>query len=98
MKAFYSDYVRHCMRYCMRYPQPATFRTDVDRYNWIACKTALEKYQGKEAEIIATIYKEKGAMADNICKLSEQYSISQDSLWGLISSFEKRVAKLRRLI
>ena len=46
-KAFYSEYVKHCLRFYARHADPV-FRNDIDRYNWNACESALRLYSGKE--------------------------------------------------
>ena len=44
IKKFYSDYVRHAMRFYARHLENPEFRCEADRKNWNACAAVLDKH------------------------------------------------------
>ena len=97
MRTFYSEYIQHCARFYARHPNP-TFRSDVDKWNWIACDRALKGFEQREREIILFVYREGDTIADNIYQVSKRLDIHQDAIWKLIAKFERTVAKRRGLL
>lgn len=97
MKTFYSEYVRHCMRFYARHPQPK-FRTEVDKLNWYACDNAIKGFSEKEQAILLTVYHLGDTIADNIYRISVECKLNQDVIWTLLDSLERKVAKKRGLI
>lgn len=97
MRTFYSEYVQHCMRFYARHPNPK-FRSDADKLNWNACKSALEGFTDDEQDILLTIYREADTIPENIHNISVARNMKQDSIWNLLNKLERRVAKRRGLI
>jgi len=97
-KSFYSAYVEHCMRFYSRYPNLTRFRSDADKENWFACKNALKDFSAEDTERLLIIYREGDTIADNVYQLSKREKINQDSLWKLLGSLERKVARNRGLI
>lgn len=97
MRTFYSEYVRHCMRFYARHTNPK-FRSDADKKNWFACDSALKGFANKEQEMLLTIYREGDTILDNIYNLSVSLEINQDILWKLVNELERKVAKRRGLV
>ena len=97
MKTFYSDYVRHCMRFYARHPHPKC-RSDADKQNWNACDNAVKGFTDKEQDILMTVYREGDTIPDTVYKLSAELNIKQDIIWKLINELERKVAKRRGLI
>ena len=97
MRAYYSEYVQHCMRFYSRYPNPQ-FRTRVDMLNWFACKESLEEFSEWEQKVLERVYKEKGTIPDNVYNTARDCGIDHDIIWKLISSLEQKVATRRQLI
>ncbi len=96
-KKFYTEYVRHCLRFYARFPKP-TFRSDVDKNNWQACNATLNLFGQEDKALIKEIYRSGDTIPDMVYKLSQTRGISQESLWQLISEIERDVAKRRGLI
>lgn len=96
-RAFYSDYVNHCMRFYARHEKPK-FHSEVDKYNWIACDNALKGFSDKKRETLLTIYREGDTIADNIYQLAKAQGISQNSIWKLVNELERKIAKRRGLL
>lgn len=95
---FYTDYVRHCMRFYARNPVVARFRTDVDKTNWYACQRVIENYSDRDKDILIRVYREYDTLADNVYEVAKQYNIDQNIIWELIKDFERAVAEKRGLI
>ena len=50
-KPFYSDYVRHAMRFYSRNLSQPQFKNEVDKLNWLACDKTIKEY----SEFIKTL-------------------------------------------
>ena len=97
MRAFYSEYVQHCMRFYARHPSPK-FHSDADKQNWKACESALDSFTDKEKELLMIIYSEGDTIADNVYQLAKARNMKQDTIWKMVNELEKKVAKRRGLI
>ena len=97
-KPFYSDYVRHCMRFYARNTEKPRFNTEVDENNWWACHRAIERYSGREKEILLWVYALHDTIADNVYEVSQEHHIDQNTIWDLLKEFERIVAKKRGLL
>lgn len=96
-RAFYSQYVNHCLRFYARYQKPK-FHSEVDKRNWTACKDALKDFSEQDREMLITIYRDGDTVADNVYQMSKDKGISQDTLWKLINELEYKIAKRRGLL
>lgn len=97
MRAFYSDYVNHCLRFYARHSRPI-FHSEADKKNWNACDNALKSFSDSDRDILLTIYIEGDTIPDNIYQMAKSKGIKQDTIWKLISELERKVAKRRGLI
>lgn len=98
-RPFYSEYVRHCMRYYARNTnKPRFFNTEVDGNNWYACHRAIERYSKRDKDILISVYGEYDTIADNVYKVATLYCIDQSVIWDMMKEFERSVAKKRGLI
>lgn len=103
MKPYYSEYVRHCLRYYIMTLDEGKgghpiFKTEVDKANWSACHNVLKDYSDIEMKIIAYIYRPGDTIADKIYLLSKIKQVTQDRIWGLVNTTERKIAKKRDLI
>ena len=103
MKPYYSEYVRHCLRFYIKTLDEGRgghpiFRNEAERYNWRACHDVLKDYSERDMDTIAYIYRPGDTIADKIYLLSKTKLISQDAIWALISSTERKVAQKRGLV
>ena len=96
-KPFYSDYVRHAMRFYSRNQTP-TFKSDVDRQNWIACNKAIQDYSDRDKDILVAVYGGYDTLPDNVYEMANKYHINQNIIWDMLKEFERKVAKKRLLI
>lgn len=95
-RAFYTEYVNHCMRFYTRH----SLCTDnsIDVLNWQACEKALSDFSPEEQEILTFVYRERDTIPDNVYNIARETKIKQDTVWNLISKLELKIAKLRGLI
>lgn len=97
-KHFYSEYVRHCMRFYSRNTNKPRFNTEVDKDNWYACHKAIERYSDRDRDILIRVYGMYDTLADNVYEVAKLYNIDQNIIWDMIKDFERIVARKRGLI
>lgn len=103
MKPYYSEFVRHCLRYYVKTLDEGRgghpiFRSDADRENWSACYHVLKDYSQKDMDIVTEIYRPGDTIADKIYMMSQAKRVPQDTIWGLINATERKIAKRRGLL
>ena len=104
MKPYYSEYVRHCLRYYAKTLDEGmgghpVFKNDIDRENWSACYNILKHYTPDKMEIICEVYRPGGdTISDKIYQLSLAKRVPQDTIWNLINMTERKIAKKRGLL
>ena len=103
MKPYYSEYVRHCLRYYIKTWDEApgcvpVFKSDVDKANWCACYYVLKDYSQSNLDTVAEIYRPGDTIADKIYQMAKDRGVHQDTIWGLINATERKIAKKRGLI
>lgn len=96
-RAFYSQYVNHCLRFYARHPKP-NFHSEADKKNWISCDNALKGYTDSEREMLLTIYGDGDTIADNVYKMAKAKDMKQEAIWKLVNDLERKVAKRRGLL
>lgn len=97
-RPFYSEYVRHCMRFYSRNTAKPQFKTEVDKNNWYACHRAMERFADVDREMLTKVYALYDTIADNVYEVAQAYGIDQNLIWNLIKELERSVAKKRGLI
>ena len=97
-KHYYSEYVRHCMRFYSRNINNPRFNTDVDKNNWYACHRAIEQFSERDKDILLRVYSLRDTMADNIFEVAKLYNMDQTVIWDMVKDFERSVAKKRGLL
>lgn len=103
MKPYYSEYVRHCLRYYVKTLDEGkgghpVFNSDADRENWSACYHVLKNYTQENIDIILDLYRRGDTIPDKIYALAKAKGITQDRFWSLINITERKIAKRRGLI
>lgn len=97
-KPFYTDYVRHALRFYSRNLSQPKFKKEVDRDNWMACHKVIEKYSDRDKNILTYIYGSYDTLADNVYEMAKKHSINQAILWDLMKEFEREIAEERCLL
>ena len=97
-RPYYSEYVRHCLRFYARNLACSAFKTPVDEQNWKACHEAISYMPDKMKDILVKVYGGRDTLADEVYNTSREYSINQNIIWDVMKEFEKMVARHRGLI
>lgn len=97
-RPFYSEYVRHCLRFYARNITKTRFNTEVDKNNWYACHKAIEHYSDKDKDLLIRVYALYDTIADNVYEVAKTNHIDQNIIWDMLKEFERSVAKKRGLI
>lgn len=98
MRAYYSEFVNHCIRFYVRYPQPR-FHSDTDKKNWNACDNALKSFNDADKKTIFDIYNNgDDFLTESIACVAKARQCKPGAIWKLIEDFERRVAKKRGLL
>lgn len=103
LKPYYSEFVRHCLRYYIKTLDEGKgghpiFRTEADKENWSACYNVLKDYSQENMDIISEIYRPGDTIPDKIYLLAKTRGVSQDRFWNLINTIERKIAKKRGLL
>lgn len=96
-KVYYTDYVRHALRFYTRNGNPE-FHTEVDKNNWYACHNAFKGYSDKAKAILVSVYSGYDTLADEVYNTAKKYQINQNQIWDMMKEFERKVAKRRGLL
>ena len=97
-RPFYSEYVRHCLRFYTRNRTLPTFKSEADKNNWYACATVLKGCSDRDRDIIFEVYSGFDTLADNVYVVSKKYDIEQAIIWDLMKAIERKIARRRGLI
>lgn len=97
-KKFYSDYVRHALRWYARNLESPIFNCIAAQKNWDACHTILNEHFPRYKDVLISVYRAFDTMGDNVYETAKKYNMSQDRIWTMMEDLEKRVAQARGLI
>lgn len=97
-KPFYSDYVRHMLRFYTRNPNIEHFKSDVDNDNWYSCYEIFDQYSGRDKDILTYVYSCYDTLPDNVYEMSKKYDINQNIIWDMLKDVEKKIAIRRGLL
>lgn len=103
MKPYYSEFVRHCLRYYIKTLDEGNgghpvFNSEADRENWSACYNVLKHYTQENMDIISEIYRPGDTISDKIFSLAKAMGVHQDRIWSLVNITERKIAKKRGLL
>ena len=68
-KPFYTDYVRHTLRFYSRNLNQTHFKKGVDKKNWLACHSVVNSYSDRDRNIIVYVYGSYDTLADNVYEI-----------------------------
>ena len=97
-RPFYSEYVRHCLRFYTRNKDFTHFKSESDKKNWFACEIVFKGYSEKDQEILTSIYGEYDTLADNVYVTSKKHEINQNIIWDMMKDVERKIAQERGLL
>jgi hypothetical protein len=101
LKKYYVEYVRHCLRFYVMTLDMGTsprFNTEVDRNNWKACDLVVKNIDPKTVEVIKEIYRPGDTISDKVYRLAREMKVSQESIWNMVNTLERNIAKKRGLL
>lgn len=97
-KPYYSEYVRHSLRFYTRNLSLKSFKSEPDKNNWYACHNAMKDYSDEDKEILISVYSGYDTLPDEVYKASNKFHIPQNKIWDMMKIFERRVGKRRGLL
>ena len=97
-KPFYTDYVRHALRFYSRNLSQPRFKKEVDKENWEVCHNVISGYSDRDKDILVYVYGSYDTLADNVYEMSKKYHIHQNIIWDMMKEFERRIAEKRGLV
>lgn len=97
-RPFYSEYVRHCLRFYTRNLVQPDFKTEVDESNWVACAFVLNGFSDRNRDIIIAVYSAYDTLADNVYETAKKYDMEQSVIWDLMKAVERKIAVRRGLL
>lgn len=97
-RPFYSDYVRHMLRFYTRNLSLSRFRSDTDKTNWNVCNEVLNQYSNRDRDILVYVYSSFDTLSDNVYNISITHNIHQNIVWDMMKEFERKIAKNRGLL
>lgn len=97
-RPFYSEYVRHCLRFYSRNLYLSRFKSEVDRNNWFACAYILKGYSDRDNGILVEVYGGHDTLSDNVYETAKKYSVDQNIIWDMMKDVERKIAKRRGLL
>ena len=97
-RPFYSEYVRHCLRFYARNLEIRHFNTEVDKNNWWACDKVIKEYSDTDRIIIIEVYSGYDTLADNVYETAKKHCINQNIIWDMMKDLERKIAKRRGLL
>lgn len=96
-KQFYSEYVKHMMRFYSRSLDIQTFKSDVDKNNWFTCNITLAKYPAYK-DVLLDVYSGYGLLDEEVSNAAIKYRIERKFIWDLMKRFERDLAQNRGLL
>ena len=96
-RAFYSEYVNHCLRFYARHQNPK-FKSEADKKNWECTDKVIQSFSEDEQAMILEIYMDNETVPNKVYELAQTKNVKQDTIWKLINDVERKVAKRRGLL
>jgi hypothetical protein len=98
-KPFYSEYVKHALRFYSRnLVKPTVFKSEADKQNWLSCYSVIKSYPEDKKNILFAVYSGFDTLPDEVYKTAKAYCINQNIIWDLMKDVEHKVARRRGLI
>lgn len=97
-RPFYSEYVRHALRFYTRNLSQTHFRSEADKNNWLACASILKGYSDRDRDILVAVYGGYDTLSDNVYEVAKKYGINQAIIWDMMKDVERKISKRRGLM
>ena len=96
-KLFYTDYVRHCLRFYISHRQMTEFKTPADEANWKAVDGVFKALPAEQQKIVEDIYSCKDNFALAVSVTAIKHGKSEDEVRIITRQVEKQIATARSL-
>ena len=97
-RPFYTEYVRHMLRFYTRNLSLTDFKSEVDRRNWYTCHDVLKQYSSRDTAILIYVYSSFDTLPDNVYNISIAHNIHQNIVWDMMKELERKLAIRRGLL
>ena len=97
-RPFYSEYVRHSLRFYTRNLTKPTFKSEADKNNWLSCYSVIKSYPEDKKNILITVYSGYDTLPDEVYSIAKALHINQNLIWDLMKEVEHKIARRRGLI
>ena len=94
---YYTDYVRHCLRFYVAHDHLTQFRNDIDKQDWTACRDVFRRLPQDDQITLKRIYQSRGTFEDTIYEEAKRLRVPQGEIWDFTKRIEYAVAKQRGL-
>lgn len=97
-RPFYSEYVRHALRFYTRNLAQPHFKSEADRENWFACENVIKGCTDRDRDILVAVYSGYDTLANNVYEVAKKHGINHNVIWDLMKAIERKIAKRRGLM
>jgi hypothetical protein len=97
-RPFYSEYVRHCLRFYTRNLELRQFKSHIDKSNWCSCHSVIKTLSERDRDIVVSVYSGYDTLADNVYEVAKKHDIDQAIIWDMMKDIERKIAKRRELM
>lgn len=97
-RPFYSEYVKHALRFYTRNLQQPHFKSEADKNNWHSCASVLKGYSDRDRDILIYVYSGFDTLSDNVYEAAKKHGINQSIIWDMMKDVERKIAKRRGLM
>ena len=97
-RPYYSEYVKHALRFYSRNQDKPIFKSEADKNNWMSCDSVFKCYPLDTRKILLTVYSGYDTLPDEVYKASKIWKIDQNWIWDMMKEVERKIAKRRGLL
>lgn len=98
-RTFYTEYVRHAMRFYSRnLDATPPFKSEADKENWMSCHAVVKTYTDKDKDILISVYGGFDTLPDEVYGASKRFGVHQNIIWDMMKDFERKIARKRGLL
>lgn len=106
MRPYYTDYVRHALRFYVKHFKestpservPQSFKSEADKSNWLACHKVLKALPENERRVLARLYGTPENFVSRVYETCRTEGGTPEELWDRIRRIERKIARRRGLL
>lgn len=96
-KKYYTDYVRHMLRFYIRNRKQPRFSNAVDACDWLACDRVFEKCDNVSQDILSAVFTSNDELASTVYQVAREFNTNQGTVWDLLKVVERQIAVERNI-